>query len=77
MKAPPPDRENLGDLLRPILGLASKGAFPPIQKTPQCRFCDYKSICEKDQMLPRALSTGPEKDTNTDLIELASEWLSN
>jgi RecB family exonuclease len=76
MLAIPPSREMLAGMLGPVLGLASRGAFPPVQKTPQCRFCDYKSICEKDQMLPKSVVTGPG-DADAELIELATEWLSS
>ena len=75
MLSVPPGKEELGNMLRPIIGLATKGALPPIQKTPQCMFCDYKMICERDRMLPKDVFSGP--DTDPDLIELATEWLSS
>ena len=73
----PPDHEELGQMLRPVLRLAEAGAFPPIQKTSQCMFCDYRPICEKDRMLPNSVTWVPDVDTEPQLIQLASEWLSN
>lgn len=76
MLAVPPTLSELSRTLHPVLGLAEKGAFPPLQKTDQCRFCDYKTICEKDQMLPKSVATVPG-DSDPELLQLATEWLSN
>jgi len=77
MLATPPTRAELGQMLRPVMGLAERGAFPPIQKTSQCLFCEYKAICEKDRMLPKSITSLPDAKTDLGLIELAAEWLSN
>lgn len=75
MLAVPPSREDLGNLLGPVLRLAEAGSFAPVQKTPDCRFCDYKRICERDAMPAKAFTTGPDDDP--DLTALATEWLSS
>jgi len=76
MQAEPPSRDELGELLSPVIGLAEAGAYPPIQKTPQCMFCDYKSICEKDRMLPRSIVSGPDEAIDPVIVERATQWLS-
>ena len=76
MLATPPTKKELGQMLRPVLGLAERGSFPPLQKTNQCIHCEYKAICEKDRMLPKSTTSLPDADTHPKLIELAVEWLS-
>ena len=76
MLSTPPTRGELGQILKPVLSLAGRGAFPPIQKTSQCRFCDYKAICERDHVLPHSISTDLHPDVDKDLIDTATEWLS-
>ena len=75
--AMPPTKKELGKLLRPVLGLAGKGAYPPIQKTSHCRFCDYKTICGHEGMLHRSISTDLDAGSDPELIGLVTEWLSN
>jgi ATP-dependent helicase/DNAse subunit B len=68
-----PTRKEVGDLLRPLARLAERGAFPHIQRQDACRFCDYASICEGEQLLPKHLED--LNDSNPDLPVEIETWL--
>jgi RecB family exonuclease len=70
-----PNRTEVGQLLKSHAALVEEGAFPPIQRNDQCRFCDYAAICAGEQLLPNDLD--PLKQNNPDLPEAIATWLSD
>ncbi|MEW6753569.1 MAG: PD-(D/E)XK nuclease family protein [Candidatus Latescibacterota bacterium] len=82
--APPlPPPEALAARLEPILGLVRQGCFLHLQRTPQCRHCDFGAACDQHPLgagdleaLEAAAEAGscPEA-VATDLPQLIRTWL--
>ncbi len=72
----PPSVRDLGHILEPILDLAAQGCFYHIQKENQCPFCDYRSLCESERLLPADVdaSLGAVADC-PDIVALLEHWL--
>lgn len=75
IRATLPDRAEVGRLLEPHAFLVEKGAFPPIQRDDQCRFCDYAPICAGEQLMPADLDE--LASANPDLPEAIVTWLTD
>lgn len=75
-QAPPP-REELARRLRPLIELAESGRFYHVQKTKQCRYCDYNRICAEEKRLPKhvdAICAAMPPDAHPH-VALLEQWL--
>jgi ATP-dependent helicase/nuclease subunit B len=74
VSAPPPAREELRDMLEPLLGIVRAGVFPAFPGDGGCRYCDYNSICAAESCSTKKtrhalLETIPEGDSARTVLE--------
>jgi RecB family exonuclease len=74
-----PGRDELGRRLGPLLSMAEQGAFLHYQriekKASPCRFCDFRTVCEKERRDRNSLDAAMESSVPGEVLNDLQQWL--
>jgi ATP-dependent helicase/nuclease subunit B len=74
-----PGRDELGRRLAPLLSMAEQGAFLHYQriekKASPCRFCDFRTVCEKERRDRNSLDAAMESSVPGEVLNDLQQWL--
>ena len=72
----PLSSEKLSDVIGPLLHLVQEGAFAKINKDDgACRFCDFKTICEKESIKKRDIEITLDENQDLPFVEHLRRWM--
>ena len=71
----PPRREQLGELLEPLLELLPQGCFFHVLREDPCTYCDYGCVCSEEKPLKKLDDLQEIAEDKTEILNSLGRWI--